>query len=230
MHLKLVSFDICPYVQRSVITLKYKNVDHDVEYIDLSDKPDWFLKLSPLGKVPIMIVDGDEDKVLFESAVINEFADEISGGGLLPDDPFEKAKARAWIDYAGGLIMHFYQAITATDEQAYIDKKNDLIEGLLKMKSVVKGPFYSGESFSLVDSSIAPLFMRMEPFGFGEEFKKRAQEEDADALRAWYDALNDPDKDYIQKSLPADFYEKTLRYLEGKDSYYVEQIAQKKAA
>lgn len=65
-HFELVSFELCPFVQRSVITLNEKGVPFDIRYISLKDKPDWFLDISPLGKVPVLIV--DEGTVLFESA------------------------------------------------------------------------------------------------------------------------------------------------------------------
>ena len=81
MPLQLISFKTCPFVQRAVITLKHKNIDFDITYIDLAEPPDWFLELSPLQKVPVLKVD---DEVLFESAVINEYLDEITGGDLQP--------------------------------------------------------------------------------------------------------------------------------------------------
>ena len=73
MTLKLVSFEACPFVQRVAITLQYKGIDYDIEYVDLGSPPDWFLAISPLKKVPLLIVDGT---VIFESAVINEYIDE----------------------------------------------------------------------------------------------------------------------------------------------------------
>ena len=80
MDLELVSFNVCPYVQRSVITLNHKECDYKITFIDLSNPPDWFLEISPLGKVPVLKVDGTE--VLFESAVINEFIDDMTPGSL----------------------------------------------------------------------------------------------------------------------------------------------------
>ncbi len=218
MKLKLISFDICPYVQRSVITLKYKNIPFDIEYIDLKNKPDWFLAISPLGKVPVMNV--DETTILFESAVINEFADEVSGGGLLPSDPVQKAKARAWIEYSGGLLTHFYQAILAQDQEGFDEKIENLIDGLLKMKDAVQAPYFLGDSFSLVDSSIAPLFVRMKKFGLDDLFIKQAKET-APHLLDWYNNLTDEKKEYIATSAPEDLYEKTCAYLSDKDSYFV---------
>ena len=54
--LKLVSFKLWPYVQRSVVTLNHLQVPYEIEYIDLANKPDWFLEISPLGKVPVVQV------------------------------------------------------------------------------------------------------------------------------------------------------------------------------
>ncbi len=94
---KLISFPLCPYVQRALIVLAEKNVPFERVDIDLANKPDWFLKLSPLGKVPVLQAD---DNVLFESQVIAEYLDEVTQGSLHPTDPLQKAKHRAWIEFA----------------------------------------------------------------------------------------------------------------------------------
>jgi len=79
--LTLISHVLCPYVQRAVIALKEKGVDYERIDIDLANKPDWFLKISPLGKVPVLKV-GDE--VIFESAVIAEFLEDTVAPPLHP--------------------------------------------------------------------------------------------------------------------------------------------------
>jgi glutathione S-transferase len=99
---ELVSFDLCPFVQRSVIVLREKGIDFDITYIDLADPPGWFRDISPLGKVPLLRV-GEE--VLFESAVIMEYLDEITPPPLQPADPLLRAKNRAWSEFASGLLM-----------------------------------------------------------------------------------------------------------------------------
>lgn len=50
----LVSLDICPYVLRAVAYMFYRKLDYNIEYIDISNKPEWFLKISPFGKVPLL--------------------------------------------------------------------------------------------------------------------------------------------------------------------------------
>ena len=97
MKLELISFHLCPFVQRSVITLKEKGADYAVTYIDLADKPEWFLRISPEGKVPVLRV--DDEHIIFESAVINEFVNEVTPGDLHPSDPVQKAYNRAWIAF-----------------------------------------------------------------------------------------------------------------------------------
>ena len=80
--LTLISHKLCPYVQRAVIALNEKGVPFERVDIDLANKPDWFLKLSPLGKVPVLIVRGDAGEVpLFESNVICEYIEETQTGG-----------------------------------------------------------------------------------------------------------------------------------------------------
>ena len=40
--IELISFKLCPFVQRSVITLLKKGVEFKITYVDLANKPDWF--------------------------------------------------------------------------------------------------------------------------------------------------------------------------------------------
>src|SRR5207244_2366069 len=97
MTLTLVSHLLCPYVQRAAIALREKNVVFERVVIDLANKPAWFLKISPLGKVPLLRVprpDGGES-ILFESNVICEYIevfDELHDSHVFDRTP----KVRAW--------------------------------------------------------------------------------------------------------------------------------------
>jgi len=157
---KLVSFKVCPFVQRVAITLQYKGIDYDIEYIDLGSPPEWFLAISPLKKVPLLIVD---NTVIFESAVINEYIDEAYQPVLHPEDLLLKAINRSWIEFSSNISLY-------TFELTIKEKKNDfenILEELLKGFDLVEDylyakPFFNGEQFSLVDSSYAPIFQRLE--------------------------------------------------------------------
>ena len=156
MSLHLISFKTCPFVQRAVITLKHKNIDFDITYIDLADPPDWFLDLSPLAKVPVLKVD---DEVLFESAVINEYLDEITGGDLQPKEPLARAKNRAWIEFASNMLGNLYMMKMSQDEDSYQKYRDALVGQLHRVeKRLGEGPWFNGEEFSLADTAFAPLF------------------------------------------------------------------------
>ena len=157
--LELVSFKLCPFVQRSVITLLYKKVDFEITYIDLANKPDWFLKISPLGKVPVLRVG---ENTIFESAVINEYLDETNPPALHPVDPLRKAHNRAWIEFGAGIMMNLAQYIFATEETQFLERRKLLQDNLGKVEEILeKGPFFNGERFALIDASFAPIFMRI---------------------------------------------------------------------
>src|SRR4029079_10049337 len=94
--LKLISHRLCPYVQRAVIALTEKGVPFERIDIDLANKPDWFLKISHLGKVRVLVVERDGREVtLFESNVICEYIeDTIPETRLHPQDALDRAQHR----------------------------------------------------------------------------------------------------------------------------------------
>lgn len=157
MSLELISFKTCPFVQRTAITLGYKNVEHKITFIDLTNPPGWFLELSPLGKVPVLKVDGE---VLFESAVINEYVDEITGGELQPKEPLARAKNRAWIEYASNMLGTGYMMKMSKDKGEYDKHRSDLLSQMQRIENQLgDGPWFNGDQFSLADTAFAPVFM-----------------------------------------------------------------------
>ena len=89
--------------------MRAKDVEFEVTFINLREKPDWFLEISPHGKVPVLKVDDD---ILFESNAIAEFLDETVAPRLHPEDPVARARNRAWTDFvptfAGALTGIYY--------------------------------------------------------------------------------------------------------------------------
>ena len=58
--------------------LEAKKIPYDIEFISLSDKPDWFLKLAPNGQVPVLVT--ELGTALFESDAIVEYAVSVADG------------------------------------------------------------------------------------------------------------------------------------------------------
>lgn len=153
--MKLISHHLCPYVQRAVIILSEKNVPHERVYIDLSDKPDWFLRLSPLGRVPMLLV---HDAAIFESQVITEYIDEISKGSLHPADPLERARHRSWIEYASATLDAIGRLYNAPDYDGFAKAKLDLLNRFRMLEAEISGPLFMSENFHIVDAAWAPVF------------------------------------------------------------------------
>ena len=163
MQLELVSTKRCPFVQRSIITLHHKGIEHRMTFVDLDDPPAWFTQISPFGKVPVLRV--DKDTVIFESAVINEFLDEITPGQLHPADPLERALNRSWIEFGGECCSLTFQVMVAPDREAYDDTVAKLANNLARVEAVLgDGPYFNGEKFALIDAAYAPIFIRLDVF------------------------------------------------------------------
>ncbi|NTE87771.1 glutathione S-transferase family protein [Agrobacterium rubi] len=161
-NLTLVSHPLCPFVQRATIVLLEKGVAFDRVNVDLSAKPDWFLALSPTGKVPVLKVrqSNGEDAILFESVVICEYLNETQGGAAMySDDALLRARHRAWIEFAtqtfaeGWQFLHAKDMVTADDRRAAFRDRLSKIEAELG-----DGPYFAGAEFGLVDAVYAPLF------------------------------------------------------------------------
>jgi glutathione S-transferase len=162
--LELVSFDVCPYVQRSVITLKHKKVDFKLTFIDLESPPEWFNKISPMGKVPVLLVrenGGGEPVVLFESAVINEYLDETTPPSVQPQDALQRAREKAWVAVAGDILGNLFSWMTSEGDEAK-EVASDIWGVLARVEDTLPGGrYFSKRGFSLVDAAFAPAFMRM---------------------------------------------------------------------
>src|SRR5258707_1432742 len=118
-RLKLISHKLCPYVQRAVIALTEKGVAFERVDIDLANKPDWFLAISPLGKTPVLLVG---DIPIFESAVILEYLEETQPNPLHPADPLRRAEARAWIEFGSAVLNDIAGFYAAADEATFKTK------------------------------------------------------------------------------------------------------------
>jgi glutathione S-transferase len=158
MQLELISFKLCPFVQRAIISLKEQKQDFKITYINLTNPPPWFKEISPTGQVPLLKVN---DEVLFESLVITEFIEEISNHSFHPKTALQKAKNRAWIIFTSDILMDMFGIMTG-DEEKFNTCKTGLFEKLEKIEAA-KGTekFFNGDTFHMIDAALAPIFMRL---------------------------------------------------------------------
>lgn len=215
---KLISSATCPFVQRSAITLEHKHVPYEIEFVDLDNKPEWFLDLSPLGKVPVLVVREDEREiVLFESAVINEYLDEITPGSLLPADPLLRARHRGMIEFASAAVADAWRMGTANSKDAALGHARALRDKLARFEDELVGPFFTGEQLSLVDTATIPVLLRAA--WTVEIAPELAVFDDLHKVRAWHEAA--VELEAVKRSAVPDLRDLYRAYLGGRADSWV---------
>ena len=157
--MKIVSFKICPFVQRVTALLEAKGVDYDIEYIDLSNKPQWFLDISPNGQVPVLVA--DDNRILFESDAIVEYLDEVAGAPLSSKDPIKKAQDRAWSYLASKHYLVQCSAQRSADAQTLEERAAKLAKAFGKIEARLgESQYVDGDRLGMIDVAWLPLLHR----------------------------------------------------------------------
>jgi glutathione S-transferase len=183
-RLTLVSHALCPYVQRAAIVLAEKGVAFERRVVDLANKPDWFLAISPLGKTPVLLVG---DVPIFESAVICEYLDDTLAPRLHPADPLLRARHRSWMEFGSAVLNGIAALYDAPDATALRSRRDDLAARFAQLEAALSdGPLFAGAAFSVVDAVFAPVFRYFDVF---ESFADLALFAQTPRLRAWRAAL-----------------------------------------
>ena len=212
MNLHLISHYLCPYVQRAAISLMEKVVPFERTHIDLSTKPDWFLAISPLGKTPVLTVDGTP---IFESAAILEYLEETQPHPLHPADPLKRAQHRAWMEFGSAVlndIAGFYNskdADTFTAKATILSKKFERIEAALG-----NYPYFNSNTFSLVDVVFGPVFRYFDVFDAIRDFgiiTGKAK------IERWRQTL--AARPSIQRAVSDDYLERLRIFLKNRNSH-----------
>ena len=215
----LISSVTCPWVQRSVIIMRAKGVEFDVTYINLREKPDWFLEISPHGKVPVLKVD---DVALFESNAIAEYLDEMFEPRLHPADPIKRARNRAWTDFLptfcwgpGLNNVTYCPSWEALPEALDVARQRlSRLEEAIAKERGNDGPYFNGDTLCLVDTAYGPFLQR---FSISEKVLKTGLLKEFPLVSAWSDALLA--NETVTGAVPPNFPEEFDKNLERRGTY-----------
>ena len=214
--LTLISHHLCPYVQRAAIALAEKGVPFERVDMDLANKPDWFRDISPLGKVPLLKVEHEDGRVsvIFESAVILEYLDEILPNPLHPADPLERARHRGWIEFGSAILNRIARFYSAPGPAALATEARELATMFARVEAELgEGPWFAGKAFGLVDAVYGPVFRyfdtidRIGNFGILTGKPK---------IAAWRKAL--AQRPSVRETVTPDYPERLLEFFEKKRS------------
>lgn len=216
--LTLVSHLLCPYVQRAAIALREKDVPFERVVIDLANKPAWFVKISPLGKVPLLRVPraNDDESVLFESNVICEYIEETQPGPRLhPEDPLRRAEHRAWMEFGSSILADLWGYETTRDGGVFEQKRQALVEKFARVESQLgEGPFFAGRHFSLVDAVFAPVFRYFELF---DDLHDSRAFERTPKVSAWRQALRE--RPSVRDAVVPEYRQHLLAFLQKHEAH-----------
>jgi glutathione S-transferase len=216
-RLTLVSHDLCPYVQRAVIALAEKGVPFERIDIDLASKPDWFLAISPLGKVPLLRVDDD---VIFESAVILEYLEETQPNPLYPADPLARARHRGMIELGSAILSDIWGLEIATTYDVAAAKIEALRQKFTRLeRDLREGPWFAGEKFGLVDAVLGPAFRYFDLF---DRILDHGIFAATPKVTAWRAALMA--RPSIRNAVVPDYLDRLERFVVRQNGYLAEKL------
>lgn len=204
-----------------MIVLRAKNVEYDVDYVNLRDKPDWFLELSPHGKVPVLVVD---DQPLFESNAIAEYLDEQVEPRLHPEDSIKRARNRAWNDYVPDFSkgINYYYTKSEGDLQEKIENAPKFFEKLERALIEERdndGPYFNGDNLCLVDASYAPFLQR---FMIVDKVVKSGLLDNYPKVKAWTGALLE--NDAVSGSVVSTFRDEMIANLKRREFFVADRF------
>ena len=216
--LVLVSHTLCPYVQRAAIVLAEKGVPFERRDIDLANKPGWFLKVSPLGKTPVLLV---SDEAIFESAVICEYLEETAPPRLHPANPLQRAHHRSWMEFGSSLLNLIAAFYNAADESALLARAAETKSRLKQIEAALgEGPYFAGGSFSVVDAVFGPVFRYFDVFDVIAEF---GFWDDVPKVQHWRRAL--AMRPSVAQAVRSDYPELLVQFLLARRSALSRRVA-----
>jgi glutathione S-transferase len=221
--LKLISSHLCPYVQRAAIALAEKSQPFERVYVDMSNKPEWFKAMSPLGRVPLLAV-GDD--IVFESAVILEYLEETIVPRLHPSEPLRRADHRAWIEFGSAILNDIAGFYRAPDSDSFELKRALLVERFARLeRRLAAKPWFDGATFSLVDAVYAPVFRYFDLFDEIGEFGILASKP---KIARWRAAL--ARRPSVRAAVAADYAQQLRTFIGSIPSHLSKQLVATSAA
>ena len=190
-EITLYSAPSCPYAQRTRLLLHEKGLAYTQVDIDLKQTPDWYLAISPTGKVPLL---RHGDDTVWESAAINEYLEETHPEPpLMPPSPLDRARVRIAVDFANTYFAPlYYKLLLAPPGEARTKVAARLDARLREMErdgpGGSGGPWWLGAEFTLADLACYPFFER---FPVLAHYRGYALPDDCPALARWLGAMGE---------------------------------------
>lgn len=162
--LTLFSLGNCCHCHRSRLVLAEKGLDAEVVYVSAANPPAEFVEAVPGRQLPALI---DRELLVYNDRVIIEYLDErYPHPGLLASDPAGRARQRMALHRLETDLYGCLPRLSRQDKDEREAARNMLERHLLAAAEVISAkPFFLGDSFSLLDATLAPILWRLSHYG-----------------------------------------------------------------
>lgn len=146
-----------------------------------------------------------DQKPLYESTVLVQFLEDAFPSHtphILPQDPYDRARARIWTDWVTSrFIPSYHRFLQHQGDAGLAEKRNEFLafikEFTREMAPREEGPYFLGKEFTLVDIQLAPWALRLWVFdhfkgGLGIPEKGAGGDDEAvwERWRVWVEAVS----------------------------------------
>jgi len=83
---------------------------------------------------------------------------------MLPRNTIERARHRAWIEYASTTLAEIGGLYSAPDAKTFDAKRQSLAQRFERLAGEIKSPWFGGCQFGLVDAAFGPVFRYLDVF------------------------------------------------------------------
>jgi glutathione S-transferase len=180
--IRLYDYPDCPFCQKVRVVLAEKDLEYERVHVDLhkgEQRSPEFLKLNPYGKVPVLI---DEDVVVYDSTIINEYLDEeYPNPPMMPEDSAGRARVRLLEDFAdnsftppAGMIMaELHKPESERDTERVRKYQGEILRVLGLLEAALDDKEFLVGDFSLADVAFVPRVVVLGQLGI--ELEARLQ-------------------------------------------------------
>lgn len=176
----------CPFVHRPRALLKRFDAEYESIEIDLDDRPDAFLSLTPTGKVPLLV---EGELVLYESRIVDAYlAERFEWSRAWPDDPAARARHRLAIEQWDAVVLPAWYASLKADGPIPDENREAVEDELDELERTVRR-WSDGEVDTLLGFHCATHWTRIRALAGHSEVHDRIR--DRSGTAAWLDRAAD---------------------------------------
>ncbi|KAI3949784.1 hypothetical protein MKW92_039974 [Papaver armeniacum] len=197
-ELVLLDFWPSPFGMRVRIALAEKGIKYEYKDENLRVKSAQLLEMNPTHrKIPVLIHHG---KPIVESLIIVQYIDQVWNDGnlLLPTDPYQKAQARFWADFADKKIYEHGKRLWMTKGEEHEKTKKDFIDCLKVLEGELGNKtYFGGDQMGFLDVALIPYYTWFYTY---EKCGNLNVEEECPKLMGWVKKCME--KESVSESLP----------------------------